>query len=78
MYYLPEIYGTHDFKLEIDMADVDAAEEFCIYQSAFGCLQEFEEECKNIMFENSLLLPINHSEALAIALYEWLISYFKA
>lgn len=76
MYYLPEIYGTHDFKLEIDMADVDAAEEFCIYQSAFGCLPEFEEECKNIMFENSLLLPTNHSEALA--LYEWLVSYFNA
>lgn len=76
MYYLPELYGTHDFKMEIDMADVDAAEEFCIYQSAFGCLPEFEEECKNIMFENSLLLPTNHSEALA--LYEWLVSYFNA
>lgn len=68
--------GTHDFKMEIDMADVNAAEEFCIYQSAFGCLPEFEEECKNIMFENSLLLPTNHSEALA--LYEWLVSYFNA
>lgn len=67
--------GTHDFKMEIYMADVDAAEEFCIYQSAFGCLPEFEEECKN-MFENSLLLPTNHSEALA--LYEWLVSYFNA
>lgn len=68
--------GTHDFKMEIDMADVDAAEDFCIYQSAFGCMPELEEECKNIMFENSLLLPTNHSEALA--LYEWLVSYFNA
>lgn len=50
--------GTHDLKMEIDMADVDAAEEFCIYQSAFGCLPEFEEECKNIMFENSLFIVI--------------------
>lgn len=40
--------GTHDFKMEIYMADMDAAEEFCIYQSAFGCLPEFEEECLKI------------------------------
>lgn len=30
------------------MADVDAAEEFCIYQSAFGCLQEFERNVKTL------------------------------
>lgn len=61
--------------MKVDEADVNAAEEYCVRQSAFGCLEEFELECKNVMLENSLSYPSNHREALA--LYEWLVSYYE-
>ncbi|XP_048749877.2 uncharacterized protein LOC125661760 [Ostrea edulis] len=76
MFYVPQLYDTLDYKIEIDEADVDAAEDFCVRQSASGCLEEFEVECKNILLENSWSHPSNHKEALA--LYEWLISYYGA
>ena len=61
--------------MKVDEADVNAAEEYCVRQSAFGCLEEFELECKNVRLENSLSYPSNHREALA--LYEWLVSYYE-
>lgn len=62
--------------MEVDETDVDAAEEFCVRQSAFGCLEEFEMECKNVMLENSLSYPSNHR--VALALYEWFVSYYES
>lgn len=61
--------------MEVDEADVDAAEEFFVRKSAFGCLEKFKMECTNIMLENSLSYPSNHREALA--LYEWPVSYYE-
>jgi hypothetical protein len=65
---------THDYKMDVDQADEDAAEEFCTRENSYGCSTQFETKCMNVMLEHSQSFPTNYREALA--LFEWLVSYF--
>lgn len=63
MYFLPHLYQTEDYKLEVDSLDVD---EF--YNHASMVVQDTSEDFKEfatvVMNENGLLTPTNVREAL--------------
>jgi hypothetical protein len=69
MYFVPEITGTRDYKIDVDLDDLDAAKEmFSSDRPLNGCSQAFSELAVMLMEDNRLNHPSNAEEATTLYL----------
>lgn len=69
MYFVPEITGTHDYKVDVDLDDLDAAKEmFSVDRPVYGCSSAFSELALMRMEDNGLHHPNTAEEATALYL----------
>ncbi|XP_071797832.1 uncharacterized protein [Asterias amurensis] len=67
MFFLPQLYGTHEYKHEVSLADIrDVNEEFCTPVSEHGCSEEFLQIVEEIMTEEGYTLPQTNEEAVLL------------
>ena len=69
MYFVPEITGTQDYKVAVDLDDLDVAiEMFPLDRPRYGCSPLFSELALMLMEDNELSPPSNVEEAMALYL----------
>ena len=67
LYFVPEVTGGEDLKVQVDLDDVDVVEEDCCYRSPeSGCVNEFTELASIIMHEQNLNIAGTAEEALML------------
>ena len=69
MYFVPEITGTRDYKIDVDLDDLEAAKEmFSSDRPLNGCSRAFSELAVMLMEDNRLNHPSNAEEATTLYL----------
>ena len=69
MYFVPEITGANDYKVAVDLDDLDVAMEmFPLERPRHGCSPLFSELAFMLMGENELSLPSDVEQAMALYL----------
>ena len=77
LYFLPERLSTRDFSTEVDVDDLDIAEEnYAVARPVKGCNDSFAELAEMIMEDNNWQMSHNHGDARA--LYIDLINHINA
>jgi hypothetical protein len=69
MYFVPEITGTRDHKIDVDLDDLEVAKEmFSSDRPLNGCSRAFSELAVILMEDNRLNHPSNAEEATTLYL----------
>ncbi|KAJ7385288.1 hypothetical protein OS493_016362 [Desmophyllum pertusum] len=67
LYFLPDVTGAEDLKEDIDLDDIDLAEQRCCYRCPeSGCVDEFTQLVSIIMQEQNLNMPETAEEAVML------------
>jgi len=65
MYSVPEIYGTRDYRVNVQSDEIAACKSECVY-AASVCDPLVEEICIVLMNEHDWSLPVDYIEAVTL------------
>jgi len=67
LFFLPEVSGTRNYMVDVNLDELELAEEICCYQPLqSGCSDEFTQLAEIIMREKSLQFPHTPEEATTL------------
>ena len=64
MFMVPQLWGTHDFIVSPNAADLETAKDSCLFLTAVPCDNDVFELCVTIMDELNLSFPNDRLQAL--------------